>query len=95
MRNSNSGLGNGFNGQFTFLDTLNLISFCMGLLNLEENLGQGDKQEILEEFSEKADVLLKEIHSHLEEQDRKIDKILEVLSDDSSRYIQSDSTKND
>jgi hypothetical protein len=89
------GLGNGYNGQFTFLDTLNIISFCVGLMNLDENLGQGDKQDILEEFSKKADDLLNEIHNHLQKQDDKIDRILEVLSNDSTRGIQSDSTKND
>ena len=71
------------NNQFTFLDILNIMSFCIGLMNLDENLGQGDKQEILENFSEKADVLLMDIHKHLTEQDKKIDKILEVLNNES------------
>lgn len=78
-----NGLGNGENGQFTFLDTLNLISFCVELMNLNENLTQGDKQELIGELSEKSDLLLKEIHAHLEAQDKKIDSILEVLSNDS------------
>lgn len=77
------GLGSGENGEFTFLDTLNIMSFLIGTMNYQENLTQGDKQELLETFSKKADDLLKEIHSHLEEQDNKIDKILEVLSHDS------------
>ena len=77
------GLGSGENGEFTFLDTLNILSFLIGTMNFQENLTQGDKQELLEVFSKKADDLLKEIHSHLEEQDNKIDKILEVLSHDS------------
>ena len=71
------------NNQFTFLDILNIMSFCIGLMNLDENLGQGDKQEILENFSEKADVLLMDIHKHLTEQDKKIDKILGVLNNES------------
>ena len=71
------------NNQFTFLDILNIMSFCIGLMNLDENLGQGDKQDILEEFSEKADILLMDIHKHLTEQDKKIDKIMEVLSNES------------
>ena len=77
------GLGSGENGEFTFLDTLNIMSFLIGTMNYQENLTQGDKQELLETFSKKADDLLKEIHSHLEEQDNKIDTILEVLSHDS------------
>lgn len=77
------GLGNGPNGQFTFLDTLNIISFLIGTMNLQENLTQGDKQELLETFSKKAEELLGEIHGHLQDQDKKIDKILEVIGDDS------------
>ena len=77
------GLGSGENGQFTFLDTVNLISFTIGLMNLNENLTQGDKQDLLKTFSQKADDLLNEIHSHLKQQVIKIDKILEELSHDS------------
>lgn len=77
------GLGSGENGQFTFLDTISLISFMIGIMNLNENLTQGDKQELMEEFSRKADVLLNEIHGHLADQDNKIDKILEEISNDS------------
>ena len=76
------GLGSGENGQFTFLDMISLISFMIGLMNFNENLTQGDKQDLLETFSQKADDLLNEIHSHLQEQDDKIDKILEELSHD-------------
>ena len=82
-----NGIGNGENGQFTFLDTINLISFCIGLMNLNENLTQGDKQELMEELSRKADYLLKEIHKHLENQDQKIDYILKELSNDNRRNI--------
>ena len=76
------GLGSGDNGQFTFLDTISLISFFIGLMNFNENLTQGDKQDLMEEFSRKADALLNEIHDHLSQQDMKIDKILEDLSND-------------
>lgn len=73
-------LGSGDNGEFTFLDILNIMSFLIGTMNLQENLTQGDKQELLETFSKKADDLLQEIHSHLEKQDNKIDKILEGIT---------------
>ena len=76
------GLGSGENGEFTFLDTIGLTSFLIGIMNLGENLTQGDKQDLLETFYKKADELLREIHSHLEEQDNKIDKILEELKHD-------------
>lgn len=73
-------LGSGENGQFTFLDSISIVSFLIGLMNLNENLTQGDKQELLQSFSQKADELLKEIHAHLKSQDQKIDKILGELS---------------
>ena len=77
------GFGNGENGQLTFLDTINLISFMIGVMNLNENLTQGDKQDLLKTFSQEAERLLNEIHHHLQEQDEKIDMILEELKHDS------------
>lgn len=76
------GLGSGDNGEFTFLDTLSLMGFFMGIMNYGENLTQGDKQELQESLSQKAELLLNEIHSHLQKQDEKIDKILEVIKND-------------
>lgn len=67
------------NGKQNFFDVLNLMSFVIGLMNLNENLTQGDKQDIMKNLSEKSDTILKEIHSHLEKQDEKIDKIIETL----------------
>ncbi len=76
-----NGIGSGENGEITFLDTLSILSFYIALMNLNENTSQGDKQEVLEALSQQADGLLNEIHSHLQEQDQKIDKILEALYD--------------
>ena len=78
----NQGLGSGENGEFTFLDTLSILSFCIGMMNLNENLTQGDKQDLQKQLSEKTELLLNEIHSHLKEQDKKLDKIMEVVSKD-------------
>ena len=75
-----NGLGNGNFGQLTFLDSINLLSFFIAIMNLNENMTQEDKQELQEDLSKKADLLLKEIHGHLEAQDIKINKILEELS---------------
>lgn len=72
-------LGSGDNGEFTFLDIVSIASFLLGVMNLEENLTQGDKQELQEDLSNKADLLLKEIHRHLQEQDKKLDVILKRL----------------
>lgn len=74
-----TGLGSGEGGQWTFLDMITLISFMVGVMNLEENLTQGDKQDLMQEFDTKASSLLKEIHSHLEDQDNKLDQILELM----------------
>ena len=72
-------LGSGDSGEFTFLDMISIISFFIGLANLEENLTQGDKQELQQDLSNKADLLLNEIHSHLEKQDKKLDLIMQEL----------------
>jgi hypothetical protein len=77
-----SGLGNGENGQFTFFDTINLLSFYISMLNLNENMTQNDKQELFQELEKKTGLLLNEIHGHLQEQDKKIDMILEELKND-------------
>ena len=71
--------GSGNNGQFTFLDSITLISFIIGIMNYEENLTQSDKQDLQDQLNSKIDLLLKEIHTHLKQQDEKIDKIMEVL----------------
>ena len=70
------------NDQLEFLDLLNIASFCIALMNLEENLTQGDKQELMEELGKKTDKLLQEIHAHLEVQDNKLDYIVEVLENE-------------
>jgi len=74
---------NNNNQQLTFLDIISIMSFCISLMNLDENLSQGDKQDLQNDLSEKMEIILKEIHDHLKEQDKKIDKILEELSNDS------------
>ena len=76
-----SNLGSGNNGQLTFLDCISLMSFCIGLMNFDENLSQSDKQDMMDSLSKESDRLLSEIHTHLENQDKKIDYILEVLND--------------
>lgn len=67
-------LGSGANGEFTFIDIISLISFYIGLENYASNISQEDVQQV-------AEGILNEIHNHLQEQDQKIDKILEVLDE--------------
>ena len=58
--------------QFDFLDMLGVLSFLIGMMNLDENLTQGD-------LADKAQLILDEIHGHLQAQDEKIDEILRRL----------------
>lgn len=69
----------GENRQLTFLDILNVMSFLIGIENLNANLDQNDKQDLQHDLSEASDRLLKEIHAHLEAQDKKINEILKRL----------------
>lgn len=77
-----SGLGSGSGGEWTFLDIVTLISFIIGVENLELNATQDDMARIQRELSDKAEQLLTELHGHLEVQDKKIDRILEVLNNE-------------
>ena len=66
--------------QLSFIDIISIASFLVSIENLEENLTQSDKQDLQHDLADKADLLLKEIHEHLERQDNKIDEILRRLN---------------
>lgn len=61
--------------QFDILDILNILSFIIGVKNLNENLSQNTAGDLLS-------AAVKEIHEHLAEQDKKIDLILKKLGVD-------------
>lgn len=63
------------NKQLDILDILNILSFVIGVKNLNENLSQNTAGDLLS-------AAVKEIHAHLSEQDRKIDLILKKLGVD-------------
>lgn len=65
--------------QLSLLDLLNILSFIICLLNFNENLTQGDKQDLIEELDNKTSLMLDEIHQHLQEQDVGIKTILKKL----------------
>ena len=67
--------------QLEFLDLLSIASFCIGLMNLDENITQGDMQDLSQEFNLRASNILDEIHGHLEVQDSKLDEILKKLKE--------------
>ncbi len=62
-----------------FDSAVNIVSLVLGLMNLQENLTQSDKQEIVDNLNSEGDLLLQEIHAHLKAQDEKIDRILSLL----------------
>ena len=62
------------NERLDFIDILSILSFVVGLENLEENISQSDVQDIAQE-------ILQEIHTHLKEQDEKLDIIMRYIYD--------------
>ena len=76
-------IGSSDNGQLNFMDVVALLSFFIGIQNLDLNVTQEDAQNLQQNLADKANLILNEIHQHLEEQDNKIDMILEVLTNDS------------
>lgn len=58
------------------LDILNILSFLIGLVNLDSNLSQSDKQDLMQEVDNKTQDLLTKINTHLENQDSKLTEIL-------------------
>ena len=68
-------------GQLTFIDLLSVASFLIAVENLNENMTQSDKQELQSDLSSKSNSILQEVHSHLEDQDRKLDTILRRLEE--------------
>ena len=75
--------GSGANGELTAIDILSVLSFVIGLKNLDLNVDQNDMDAQTREIDKRANELVRnaiaEIHKHLETQDEKINKILEVL----------------
>ena len=81
------GLGSGVDGEWTFIDLISLIGFCVGLQNLDLNISQENLDNQTQELDAKLREVVDDIHQHLTEQDKKIEKILEVISNDSRRNI--------
>lgn len=69
------------NNQLELLDLLSIASFCIGLMNLDENITQGDMQDLEQQFNTQTKKVLDEIHDHLKSQDLKIDEILNRLKE--------------
>lgn len=75
------GLGSGSNGEFTFIDILAIISFCVGLENLELNIAQEDLDNQTQELDRRLRDVVDDIHRHLQLQDEKLELILARLEE--------------
>ena len=67
------------NTEFDILDILSVLSFLISVKNLDLNLTQNDKQDLMKELNKETSILLDEIHGHLAIQDEKLNIILEEL----------------
>lgn len=75
-----SGFGSGDNGEITFLDLLAIMSFCIGLQNLDLNIAQEDLDNQTQELDARLRKVVDDIHKHLQKQDAKIDYIISTLN---------------
>ena len=75
---------NNTNNQIEMLDVLNIMSFMLGIQNLNENLTQNDKQDMIQDLHNTLEANIQDIHQHLIEQDKKMDQILHMLSQNKS-----------
>lgn len=83
-----SRLGSGDNGEFTFLDVLSIISFCVGLQNLDLNITAQDIDSQTQKLDESLRRVVDDIHHHLSVQDTKLNIILnqlEVIANDENK----------
>ena len=62
-----------------FLESLTVVGFIIGVLNYDENLSQSDKDDIIQEFSQKAEDLLSKLEQDLNEQNGMLKEIIEKL----------------
>ena len=67
------------------LDALNVLSFLIGLMNLDMNISlkdlNGQTAELDAKVNDHIREALQEIQGHLERQDAKINKIMERIND--------------
>lgn len=71
--------GSGKNGEYTLIDVLSILDFILTLQNYNMNADQNDMQVIQSEFNDRLSKVVNDIHTHLKEQDDKIDDILSRL----------------
>ena len=67
-------------GQLDALDLLSVVSFAIGLANYAENVDQSTMQDAIKSA-------VRDIHAHLQEQDEKINHIMEVLDNAQDKEV--------
>ena len=65
-----------------FLDSIAVISFLVGLQNLDLNISQENLDNQTQELDKRLRTVVDDIHNHLKEQDRKIDLIWSKLNEE-------------
>ena len=64
---------------YSYIDYVNILDLAISLRNLRSNTSQEERQKLEEHFNNQLNILLEQIHGHLQQQDAKIDKILTML----------------
>lgn len=77
-----NGIGSGNNGELTFLDMIAIVSFCVGLQNLDLNISQENLDNQTQELDNRLHSVIDDIHEHLQNQDDKLNLILTKLEAD-------------
>lgn len=67
-------------GQLDALDLLSVVSFAIGLASYAENVDQSTMQDAIKSA-------VRDIHAHLQEQDEKINHIMEVLDNAQDKEV--------
>ena len=70
---------NGEQRQFDVLDILNVLSFMLGIENLQENRAQSAHNDVQAANQQQAEYLLGEINKRFEEQNKILGEILERM----------------
>lgn len=75
--------GSGSQGELTLVDLIGLMSFAVGLENLDLNVTAADIEhqtaDLDARVNAKFDKVLSDIHTHLRTQDDKLDTIMEAI----------------
>ena len=84
------GLGSGENGEFTFLDILSIMSFYLGVQNLDLNISQENIDNQTQVLDERLHNQVEEIHRHLTTQDEKLNIILRFIQENGGVIVDED-----